>query len=159
MREVLKVGVVVAAVVVLDCLALRLWPSVAPTLGAFAGLEIGLVIFLNALTLLFVIDCLESVVRLPGFGWYYELPCTRADCSPRRRGPHAAPPPPARPDEVPRWRRLVTRTAVLTLVYYLLETLLFPFVPAGDGVELELLMVGSGVFWQLVSPDSAPVSS
>ena len=142
----LKCALIVVPIAVVDGAVVAYWHEATEQLGSLFGFELGLAIFLNALAAFFSIDCVGEIVRLPGFGWFYDLPASRG------KGPRAVLGITLAPGGMTLERSLVlaTRTLFLATVFFVLEVTLFPFIPAKVDLQFEAILIGVGVLAHII---------
>lgn len=130
-------AMVILLIIVADALLVTQWAFVKALLGRALGVEIGLLIFLHFLAILLVVESLES--KLDGsrwWGWYFRLSGGRVEEGSR--------------GEVSLGRRLpapVLRLAAFTLLFYVLETFVLPFLPVHLNIQAEVLIIALILAW------------
>ena len=144
----LRCALIVGPIAMVDWAVVAYWHEAAEQLGGLLRFELGLVIFLNALTVFFTIDCAEEIVRLPGLGWFYDLPITRGRCGRLRLGVGSALEP--RGLTLQRVLVLLSRTLLLAFAFFVLEVTLFPFIPAKVELQFESILVVVGLLVHLI---------
>ncbi len=127
----------ILAVCSVDAALLVFWQKALPLLGPVLGIELGILLFMNLLVLLLLLDLLEPRFRLPGLGWFYNLPAGTA-----RASLEAARPPSSRFQSLA-WRGV--QLLSLTLLFYLLETFLLPIIPHPRGLQQEVVLLAGGM--------------
>ncbi|MBI4583557.1 MAG: hypothetical protein HY717_06010 [Planctomycetes bacterium] len=139
-------GFFIVAVWSSDAALLVFWQKALPFLGPVLGFELGILLFMNLLAGLLLLDLLEPRFRMPGLGWFYNLPA-RAGRARRREA--------SRPSSF-RWPNLGWRGVqflLLTLLFYLLETFLLPFFPHPRGLQQEVVLLAGGlILWRALKP-------
>lgn len=143
---------VVAGVVAADIALVHNWPSFKRVLGAALGVELGLLIFLHFLALLFVVESFEHRLRRSyWFRWYFRLPSGDEVGD----GPSVG----ARNGSWALFSRRIPapliKLGTLTAFFYGLETFLLPFLPIHLNIQAEILVVVLILAWHTV-PFRAP---
>lgn len=125
------------------------WDSACRILGPAMGLEIGLLIFLHGLIGLLGLELLEARGLAPRWmRWYFRLAPGRRLAGPR--------PPDATPARRG-WMAWPAQVMTFTVVFYVLDMFVLPFLPRGWGVELELAVAGLLVVGRYLVPSRLAV--
>ena len=144
-----------AAILAADLAACRLGGSLFDALGPIAGLELGLLIFLNLLGLLLVLDLLADRFPLPGLGWLRQLEARRpagpglavagdgGELAPALEAPGGAAVAGSSRGKTPGVVIRSVQVLGLAILFYVLEAFLLPFLPLAAGIQYELLLVGA----------------
>jgi len=131
----------------LDVSLILYWERYFENLGKIFGFELGLVIFLNFLGLMLILDILQNLVQFPGFGWFYRLAPARNDGFISQLFVSSG----DRTESISiHWIRVLRRIFILAVIFFMLENLVFPFIPFSINHQFEAILIGTGVLWQLV---------